>query len=52
MLLLPIIALFYSTFINIRDKASIMLEMAHLEEIMPFAVQGVKVFISSNMNVN
>ena len=43
MLLLPIIALFYFTFINIRDKASIMLEMAHLEEIMPFAVQGVKV---------
>lgn len=43
MLLLPLMALFYFTFTNIKDKASIMLEMAHLEEIMPFAVQGVKV---------
>jgi methyl-accepting chemotaxis protein len=43
MLLLPIMALFYFTFTNIKNKANIMLEMTHLEEIMPFAVQGVKV---------
>ena len=43
MLLLPIMTLLYFTFTNIKDKASTMLEMAHLEEIMPFAVQEVKV---------
>lgn len=43
MLLLPIMTLLYFTFTNIKDKASTMLEMAHLEEIMPFAIQGVKV---------
>lgn len=43
MLLLPIVALLYFTFINIKDRASIVLEIKHLEEIMPFVVQGIQV---------
>jgi len=43
MLFLPMVALFYFTFVNIKDRASIVLEMNHLEEIMPFVVQGIRV---------